>query len=90
MSKKSSFWALLGVMVMLALIATACAPAATQAPTEEAAAPTEAAGDKPYEGETVTIFSACGQEPTAETTPTSSYFSGRACVNYSPLPANVK
>ncbi len=62
MSKKRSIWALLGVMVMLALIATACAPAATQAPTEEAAAPTEAAGDKPYEGETVTIFSACGQE----------------------------
>jgi alpha-glucoside transport system substrate-binding protein len=65
MSKKRSFWALLGVLVMIALIATACAPAATEAPTEEAAAPTEAVEEMPFAGETVTIFTAAAEEQAA-------------------------
>ena len=34
MSKKSKLWTLLGVMVMFAMILSACAPAATETPTE--------------------------------------------------------
>jgi alpha-glucoside transport system substrate-binding protein len=63
MSKKSMIWTLLGVMVMMAMIVSACAPA-TEAPTE--APPTEPVPEeKPFEGETVTIFTAAAEEQAA-------------------------
>ena len=67
MSKKRSFWTLLGLLVMIALIATACAPAATEAPPEEEVeeAPPPEEEEMSFEGETVTIFSACGEEQCA-------------------------
>ena len=64
MSKKRSFWTLLGVLVMIAMIASACAPAATEAPTEEAMETEEPEG-MPFEGETVTIFTAAADEQAA-------------------------
>ena len=63
MFKKRSIWTLLGILVMVALIATACAPAATEAPPEEVeeAPPPEEEEEMSFEGETVTIFTAAGE-----------------------------
>jgi len=55
MSKKSKLWTLLGVMVMFAMILSACAPAATETPTE---APIETEAPPPptaEEGEQITL-----------------------------------
>ena len=58
MFKKRTLWTLLGVLMIAAMIISACA-SATEAPTE--AAPEEPEG-MPFEGETVTIFTAAAQE----------------------------
>ncbi len=56
------FWFVISTMVILAILLAACGgPAATPAPTEAMEEPTEPAG-KPFEGETVTIFTAAGEE----------------------------
>ncbi|MGB3703466.1 MAG: ABC transporter substrate-binding protein [Anaerolineales bacterium] len=61
MSKKRTLWTLLGVMMIATLIISACA-SATEAPTE--APPEEPAGME-FEGETVTIFTAAGEDQAA-------------------------
>lgn len=61
MFKKRTLWTLLGVLVIAAMIISACA-SATEAPTE--AAPEEPEGME-FEGETVTIFTAAAQEQAA-------------------------
>lgn len=53
---------ILSLFVVLAFVLAACAPAAT--PTEEAP-PTEEAAAMPFEGETVTIFTAAGEDQAA-------------------------
>jgi alpha-glucoside transport system substrate-binding protein len=67
MFKIRKIWTVVGILVMFAMIITACAPAATEAPPaeeegEEAPPPEE---EMSFEGETVTIFSACGEEQCA-------------------------
>ena len=66
MYKKSTLWSLIGLLVMLSLIISACGGAATEAPPEEPAA-TEAppADEMPFEGETVTIFTAAAEQQAA-------------------------
>jgi alpha-glucoside transport system substrate-binding protein len=65
MSKKSKFLTLFGVLVIAAMIISACA-SATEAPTEAPAeAPTPAPEEMPFEGETVTIFTAAAEEQAA-------------------------
>jgi alpha-glucoside transport system substrate-binding protein len=61
MSKKRTLWTLLGVMMIATLIISACA-SATEAPTE--APPEEPAGME-FEGVTVTIFTAAGEDQAA-------------------------
>ena len=61
MSKKRTLWTLLGIMMIAAMLISACA-SATEAPTE--AAPEEPEGME-FEGETVTIFTAAGEEQAA-------------------------
>jgi alpha-glucoside transport system substrate-binding protein len=59
------FWFVISTMVILAMLLAACGgPAATSAPTEVMEEPTEPAG-KPFEGETVTIFTAAAEEQAA-------------------------
>jgi alpha-glucoside transport system substrate-binding protein len=65
---KRSLFTILAVLVVMTMIVAACAP--TEAPPEPteapAAEPTQAeepaAGDMPYAGETVVVFSAAGEE----------------------------
>ena len=65
MSKKSKFWYLFGVLVIAAMIISACA-SATEAPTEAPAeVPTPEPEEMPFEGETVTIFTAAAEEQAA-------------------------
>jgi alpha-glucoside transport system substrate-binding protein len=61
MSKKRTLWTLLGIMMIAAMLISACA-SATEAPTE--AAPEEVPEEEgmPFEGETVTIFTAAGED----------------------------
>jgi alpha-glucoside transport system substrate-binding protein len=60
MSKKRTLWTLLGVMMIAAMLISACS-SATEAPTEAAPAATEETSMQ-YAGETVTIFTAAGEE----------------------------
>lgn len=65
---------LLGLLMVVALVLSACAPAATPAPTEAPAAPaqptsppaaaepTSAGAEMPFAGQTVTIFTPAGDE----------------------------
>lgn len=60
MSKKRTLWTLLGIMMIAAMLISACA-SATEAPTE--AAPEEMPEEEmSFEGETVTIFTAAGED----------------------------
>jgi len=59
MSKKRTLWTLLGIMMIAAMLISACA-SATEAPTE---APPEE--EVSFEGETVTIFTAAGETQAA-------------------------
>jgi len=56
MSKKSKLWTLLGILVIAAMVISACA-SATEEPAEEM--PEE---EVSFEGETVTIFTAAGED----------------------------
>ena len=62
MSKKRTFWTLLGVLLIATMVISACA-SATEAPTEvvEEAPPPEPE-TMPFEGETVTIFTAAAED----------------------------
>ncbi len=54
---------LLSLLVVFAMLLAACGGGATEAPAaEEPAAEEPAADEMPYAGETVTVFSACGEE----------------------------
>ena len=61
MSMKRTLWTLLGIMMIAAMLISACA-SATEAPTE--APPEEVPEEEgmPFEGETVTIFTAAGED----------------------------
>ncbi len=60
MLKKRTIWTLLGIMMIAAMLISACA-SATEAPTE---APAEEMPEEEvsYAGETVTIFTAAGED----------------------------
>lgn len=63
MKSRHTLWLVIAVLAIFAMVLSACQPAA--APTEEAPAATEAPPaeeEMPFAGETVTIFTAAGEE----------------------------
>jgi len=66
MKSRKTWWSVIAMLAIFSMVIAACQPAA--APTEPPVAETEvmteepAEGEMPFEGETVTIFTAAGEE----------------------------